>query len=276
MWGGATLVKRFCNVPSSPIYSRRRPTGRGGRVPGTGDPIQRALRGRAADLRGEYRADDPGGGTTRRMFLGRAAAVGLGTLAAWPAAGAAASRQERRAQRAHQRRHGARIVIVGAGLAGLTCAYRLRQHGVHADVFEARTDRLGGRCWNSAHLREWSGRGARRRVHRHAPRPHATHREGARPHARGPRSPRHAVRRRTAAVAQRPPARPGTRLRRIRQALPPPRAGLQADRRLPLQQGVRRRPCVRRDDRSGMARRERPRPTAAGGCGHRPVGLLRC
>jgi monoamine oxidase len=81
------------------------------------------------------------------MFLGRAAAVGLGTLAAWPAAGAAASRQERRAQRAHQRRHGARIVIVGAGLAGLTCAYRLRQHGVHADVFEARTDRLGGRCW---------------------------------------------------------------------------------------------------------------------------------
>ncbi len=38
-------------------------------------------------------------------------------------------------------------MIVGAGLAGLTCAYRLRQHGVHAQVFEARDDRLGGRCW---------------------------------------------------------------------------------------------------------------------------------
>jgi monoamine oxidase len=39
-----------------------------------------------------------------------------------------------------------RIVVVGGGLAGLTCAYRLRQAGYRADLYEA-SDRLGGRCW---------------------------------------------------------------------------------------------------------------------------------
>ncbi|MGH2983267.1 MAG: flavin monoamine oxidase family protein [Solirubrobacterales bacterium] len=39
-----------------------------------------------------------------------------------------------------------RIVIVGAGLAGLTCAYRLKQAGYSASLYEA-SDRLGGRCW---------------------------------------------------------------------------------------------------------------------------------
>jgi monoamine oxidase len=40
-----------------------------------------------------------------------------------------------------------RVAIVGAGLAGLTCAYRLRQAGVIATVYEGNT-RLGGRCWS--------------------------------------------------------------------------------------------------------------------------------
>jgi monoamine oxidase len=39
-----------------------------------------------------------------------------------------------------------RIVIVGAGLAGLSCAYQLKQAGYRADVYEA-SDRVGGRCW---------------------------------------------------------------------------------------------------------------------------------
>jgi monoamine oxidase len=39
-----------------------------------------------------------------------------------------------------------RIVVVGGGLAGLTCAYRLGQAGYRADLYEA-SDRLGGRCW---------------------------------------------------------------------------------------------------------------------------------
>jgi monoamine oxidase len=40
---------------------------------------------------------------------------------------------------------GTRIVVVGAGLAGLVCAYRLRQAGFAAQVFEA-SGRIGGRC----------------------------------------------------------------------------------------------------------------------------------
>ena len=41
---------------------------------------------------------------------------------------------------------GRRVVIVGAGVAGLTCAYRLRQAGIASRVFEA-SDRVGGRTW---------------------------------------------------------------------------------------------------------------------------------
>src|SRR3954469_17196067 len=40
-----------------------------------------------------------------------------------------------------------RVAIVGGGLAGLTCAYRLRQAGVIATVYEGNI-RLGGRCWS--------------------------------------------------------------------------------------------------------------------------------
>jgi monoamine oxidase len=39
-----------------------------------------------------------------------------------------------------------RVVVVGAGLAGLTCAYRLKQAGVTATLYEA-SARVGGRCW---------------------------------------------------------------------------------------------------------------------------------
>lgn len=41
-----------------------------------------------------------------------------------------------------------RIAVVGAGLAGLTAAHRLRQAGHAPLVFEAGT-RLGGRCWSA-------------------------------------------------------------------------------------------------------------------------------
>lgn len=42
----------------------------------------------------------------------------------------------------------ARIAVVGAGLAGLTAAWRLRQAGHSVEVFEAST-RLGGRCYTA-------------------------------------------------------------------------------------------------------------------------------
>jgi monoamine oxidase len=118
-------------------------------MPGTGDPLQRTLRQRAAELRGEEIAPEPGlEGPTRREFLRRGAGVTAGAVLATSVGGlASASARERRAQRRQQARAGARVVVVGAGLAGLTCAYRLRKHGVHADVFEAREDRVGGRCW---------------------------------------------------------------------------------------------------------------------------------
>jgi monoamine oxidase len=38
------------------------------------------------------------------------------------------------------------VAVVGAGLAGLTAAYRLQQSGFGVSVFEAR-DRVGGRAW---------------------------------------------------------------------------------------------------------------------------------
>jgi len=80
--------------------------------------------------------------STRRRFL-RDAGVAAGAVA-----GAAAFGRTAPLARAAT---APRIVVVGAGLAGLTCAYRLRQAGYAAQVFEA-SDRLGGRCW--------TGRGA--------------------------------------------------------------------------------------------------------------------
>jgi monoamine oxidase len=43
----------------------------------------------------------------------------------------------------------ARVVIVGAGLAGMHCAYRLSQAGIRATVYDAAT-RIGGRTFTSA------------------------------------------------------------------------------------------------------------------------------
>src|SRR4051794_6325618 len=79
------------------------------------------------------------------------AAVGLtrGALLAGGAAAVSAARFARPARAAAA--SPGTVAIVGAGLAGLTAAYRLRQHGVVAQVYEA-SGRVGGRCW--------TGRGA--------------------------------------------------------------------------------------------------------------------
>lgn len=84
------------------------------------------------------------GRQTRREFVKRAGIVGAGALAVGggvaPLASAAGSRDERRS-----RPEDVRVVIVGAGLAGLTAAYRLKRRGIRATVLEG-SNRIGGRC----------------------------------------------------------------------------------------------------------------------------------
>jgi monoamine oxidase len=76
--------------------------------------------------------------TTRRELVKRTAAVG--------AAVAGASTMGRFAKAAYAAGQ-PQIAVVGAGLAGLTCAYRLQQAGYYAKVYEANAERIGGRCW---------------------------------------------------------------------------------------------------------------------------------
>ncbi len=45
------------------------------------------------------------------------------------------------------RQESPKVAVIGAGLAGLTCAYRLQQNGFDVDVYEAR-NRVGGRIFS--------------------------------------------------------------------------------------------------------------------------------
>lgn len=81
---------------------------------------------------------------SRRQLLGKAGAAGA-TLAAASLAG--------RIPMAKADPSLPSVVVVGAGLAGVTAAYRLAQVGIPVSLYEAR-DRVGGRCWS---LREFPG-----------------------------------------------------------------------------------------------------------------------
>src|SRR5262245_55187575 len=73
---------------------------------------------------------------SRRKFLGQAAALGAAaTFAPWRKAFGASLKST------------ADIAIVGAGLAGLSCAYELKKAGVPSTIYEA-SSRVGGRCWS--------------------------------------------------------------------------------------------------------------------------------
>ena len=84
----------------------------------------------AGAVRGEAA---PGGLISRRGLLGLGGALGMSAALA-----ACTTRAT----------GGPRVVVVGAGLAGTTAAYRLAQSGVQVRLFEAR-DRVGGRCWTA-------------------------------------------------------------------------------------------------------------------------------
>ena len=70
------------------------------------------------------------GQVVRTAALGLAAGLGVGGCRSQGPARAAGG--------------GGRVVVVGAGVAGLVCAHRLWQHGVRCTVYEA-SDRVGGR-----------------------------------------------------------------------------------------------------------------------------------
>lgn len=104
-------------------------------------PLARTLRTIADSVRDE----SPGSGATRarvsrrRLLAGGAglAATSVVPAGAWSAAAAAPVAGA-----------SPRVVVVGAGLAGLSAAYRLRTAGVTSAVVEA-DQRIGGRCWSS-------------------------------------------------------------------------------------------------------------------------------
>ena len=75
---------------------------------------------------------------SRRQFLRGAGAAGAGLVAAG-AVGLGALPLPQRNQPT--------VAIVGGGLAGLSCAHLLAKRGVRSTVYEARQERLGGRCW---------------------------------------------------------------------------------------------------------------------------------
>jgi monoamine oxidase len=109
-------------------------------MPGSGSPLAREMRRMAAAhaaAGGGASAGQPDDRVSRRDVLRAGIVLGAGL------AGASAFDWVR-----PRRAFGdePNIVIVGAGLAGLSCAYRLMRHGIASTVYESR-DRVGGRCW---------------------------------------------------------------------------------------------------------------------------------
>src|SRR3954451_24498913 len=87
----------------------------------------------AREVSTEEAHGDPGPGMRRREVLAGGAGLAAAAMLSGPVSRALAAAAPR-------------VVVVGGGLAGLTAAYRLKQSGVNAQLYEA-SDRLGGRCW---------------------------------------------------------------------------------------------------------------------------------
>lgn len=130
-------------------------------------PLLRALAGlaeefRSADALGvtpaalrEVRVERAVRSMDRRTFLARTAAVGAGLAAA-------AALPALRAEASDDTEGMHPVVIVGAGIAGLSAALTLADKGIAARVYEA-SDRIGGRMysnttsWADGQVSEWGG-----------------------------------------------------------------------------------------------------------------------
>jgi monoamine oxidase len=84
---------------------------------------------------------------SRRSLLKAGAVAGAG-LAVASTGAAEAFAKSRRLARPKSTPHDAKVVVVGAGLAGVTATLRLAQQGVNVACYEAR-ERIGGRCWTA-------------------------------------------------------------------------------------------------------------------------------
>jgi monoamine oxidase len=83
---------------------------------------------------------------SRRDFLGKGAMLAGGTYPAMLALGLLRPAPAH-AFNLHGTGNGKHIIILGAGLAGMTCAYELTKLGYRCTILEAR-QRAGGRCWS--------------------------------------------------------------------------------------------------------------------------------
>jgi monoamine oxidase len=98
--------------------------------------VQRVARNARAQSHDAFDDISAAPSLSRRTFVKQTLAIaGAGAMpfGAWPVPARAAS--------------AAKVVIVGAGLAGLAAAYELRKAGVAAELYEA-SPRAGGRCWS--------------------------------------------------------------------------------------------------------------------------------
>lgn len=98
----------------------------------TGQPLQEAI--------AQARAEDE----SRRAFA-KGVLAATGAAAAWSFAPGAYARVAKPLPESTQPGGSSDVAIVGAGLAGLSCAYELSRLGQAATVYEA-SERVGGRC----------------------------------------------------------------------------------------------------------------------------------